>query len=202
MVCSDDRDGRRPFTQGCAGDSGGPLLVRGPHGLVQIGVTSWGAETKDARCGERRLPSVAMRTSAHHAFITQPDPPIAPFPRGPATATGDPRAGGTLTCNAAFNGSPAQIAYRWVTTRFSGQLYDDNADRLIEPIPGATGATLQVTPELAASGTKVACEARATNPGGHFRTFTPNVRAGQAASSSAAAVGTSAWPTPNRFSGS
>jgi hypothetical protein len=176
MVCSGDRNGRRPFTQACPGDSGGPLLVRGPDGPVQIGVTSWGPETMNAKCGARGLPSVAMRTSAYHAFLTQPDPTLAPFPAGPATVAGEPRPGGTLTCAAAFEGSPAQIRYRWVSTRFNGRLFDDNADGLIEPIAGATAPTLQVTPELVARAPKVACEVRASNRGGHFRVFTVNVR--------------------------
>ena len=178
MVCSVDPDGGRPFTQACPGDSGGPLLVRGPDGPVQIGVTSWGGEAKHAPCGARGFPSVAMRVAAYHAFLTQPDPTLAPFPTGPATIAGDPRPGGTLTCAAAFGGSPARLAYRWVTTRFRGQLYDDNAAGLIEPIAGATGSALPVTPALAARRSKVACEIRASNRGGHFRIFTRNVQLG------------------------
>ena len=174
MICHEDPDGRKPYTEACGGDSGGPLVVHGPRGPVQIGITSWGAEVKDAGCGERDLPSVTMRVAAYGDWISQRDPTIAPYPTLGPIVTGEPRAGATLTCAATMGGSPARLAYRWVTTKFKGQLSDENADRLIKPIPGATSSTLLVTPQLA--GRKVACEVIARNRGGHYRTFSINLQ--------------------------
>ena len=174
MICHEDRDRGKPYTQACGGDSGGPLVVHGSRGPVQIGITSWGAEVKDAGCGERDLPSVTMRVAAYRDWIMQRDPTIAPYPTLGPIVSGEPRAGATLMCAATMGGSPARLAYRWVTTNFKGQLSDDNADRLTKPIRGATSSTLLVTPQLA--GRKVACEVTAKNRGGHYRIFSVNLQ--------------------------
>jgi secreted trypsin-like serine protease len=62
MLCAGG-DGRH---DACMGDSGGPLLVAGPSGWVQIGITSWGEG-----CAVRGLPGVYTRLAAPgiHAFV-------------------------------------------------------------------------------------------------------------------------------------
>jgi secreted trypsin-like serine protease len=71
MLCTGDPDGRPPYASGCNGDSGGPLLRRGPSGRdVVVGVDSWGVA-----CGVRGGdPEVFARAAAELAFIRAEDP--------------------------------------------------------------------------------------------------------------------------------
>jgi len=119
-ICAQDLKTRRgPLVQACPGDSGGPFIRQTATGPVQIGITSWGPEVKDAKCGRRHLPGVYMRTSSFAAFINDPNPVIQPFPTDPehdfTRVTGVPKVGQTLTCNPPqFGGSPATLSYRWI----------------------------------------------------------------------------------------
>ena len=92
--------------------------MRTPDGPVEIGITSWGPEVKDAKCGAKPLPEVAMRVSSFLPFINDPNPVIEPFPTGDtpyATVSGVAKVGQTLTCNVpALGGSPATLPYRWM----------------------------------------------------------------------------------------
>ena len=171
-LCAQDL-GPGALTQPCAGDSGGPLLADTPNGPVQIGVTSWGAEVKDKACGAARLPAVWMRVSAFHAFLTNPNPVLAPHTSVRAARVKRGGYGG-LTCIApTFGGSPATVSYRWGVARFKGQLVPE-MPHPITPIKGATKRTFR--PGGAATrGKKIACEVRARNAGGHWTVFSPSV---------------------------
>jgi secreted trypsin-like serine protease len=119
-LCAQDVTHKRaPLVQACAGDSGGPLIHQTALGPVQIGITSWGPEVKDAPCGRRHLPGVYMRTSSFASFINDPSPVISPYVADPehdfVRVTGAPKVGATLTCNAPrFGGSPSTLSYKWI----------------------------------------------------------------------------------------
>ena len=162
-LCAQDLKHQRPaFVQGCPGDSGGPFVARTPAGPVQIGITSWGPEVKDARCGRQPLPGVYMRVSSYLSFITDPNPVIEPFPpdvfKDYPTVTGVAKVGQTLTCNApAFGGSPATLSYKWI---FNNKTV-------------STKRTATATRAMA--GRSVGCIVTARNAGGHFIAYTPAV---------------------------
>jgi len=162
-ICGQDLSARRPpLVQACPGDSGGPFIRQTPAGPVQIGVTSWGPEVKDARCGFRHLPGVYMRTSAFASFINDPNPVIEPFPTDPehdcTHVTGVPKVGQTLTCTPAhFGGSPATLSYRWI---FNFKTISKKQ-------------TVVATKAMA--GHHVGCHVTARNAGGSFTDFSPRV---------------------------
>jgi secreted trypsin-like serine protease len=170
-LCAHD-PGSGPVTEPCPGDSGGPLLADTPNGPVQIGVTSWGAEVKDKKCGATRLPSVWMRVSAYHDFLTNPNPVLAPHTAARKGAV--KRAGHKLTCVApAFGGSPARVSYRWGVARFKGQLIPEIPHPLTL-IKGATKRTF-TTGGKATRGKKIACQIHAVNAGGEWTVYSPSV---------------------------
>jgi secreted trypsin-like serine protease len=118
LCTQDPSPAKTPFTVACAGDSGGPTIVRTPSGPVQIGVTSWGAEVKDAQCGSKGLPNVTMRVSSFASFITDPNPVIQPYEPGDAPlgpkVTGSGKVGEPITCNPPqYAGDPARLSYTW-----------------------------------------------------------------------------------------
>jgi secreted trypsin-like serine protease len=163
-----------PLTQPCPGDSGGPLLADTASGLVQIGVTSWGAEVKNKACGAAHLPAVWMRVSRFHAFLTNPHPTLAPHT---AALKARLRRSGAhrLTCVApTFDGSPARLSFRWGIARFKGQLIEAIPHPL-KLIAGATKRTF-TTGGGRTRGKKIACRVRATNGGGKWTLFSPSVR--------------------------
>jgi hypothetical protein len=152
-ICGQDLRGHRPLVQACLGDSGGPFVRQTAHGPVQIGITSWGPEVKDARCGTERLPDVYMRVSSFRSFIENPNPVIQPFPTGEPInrVTGDPHVGSTLTCNPPhFGGSPATLSYQWA---FRGKIVSRRQ-------------TVTATPAMA--GHAIGCVVVARNAGGRF----------------------------------
>lgn len=171
-LCAQDL-GSGPRTQPCPGDSGGPLLADTPNGPVQIGVTSWGAEVKDKACGAARLPAVWMRVSAYHAFLTAPDPVLAPHTsarKASLRRSGKHR----LTCvTPAMGGSPSRLRVRWGVARFPGQLIQEMPHPL-KLIKGATSPSF-TTGRAATRGKKIACEVRAANAGGHWTVYSPSV---------------------------
>jgi secreted trypsin-like serine protease len=161
-LCTQDLKRKRaPFVQPCPGDSGGPTLVRTPDGPVEIGITSWGPEVKDAKCGVKPLPAVAMRVSSFASFINDPNPVIEPFATGDApypTVTGVAKVGETLTCNAPpLGGSPARLSYAWI---FNNKVISRKA-------------TATATRDMV--GHSVGCTLTARNNGGHVELFTPRV---------------------------
>ena len=111
MLCAGDPDGRRPYRSACVGDSGGPLVVAG----ALAGVVSWGE-----RCGAELDPTVFTDAARHRAFLTARDPVWAPVPGpGPATITGEPVVGRTLTCAAPPFATPVdRVDFGWTATRF------------------------------------------------------------------------------------
>lgn len=162
-ICGQDLSARRPpLVQACPGDSGGPFIRQTPAGPLQIGVTSWGPEVKDAKCGRKHLPGVYMRTSAFASFINDPNPVIEPFPTDPehdfTHVTGVPKVGQTLTCTPAhFGGSPATLSYRWI---FNFKTISKKQ-------------TVVATKAMA--GHHVGCHVTARNAGGSFTDFSPRV---------------------------
>jgi secreted trypsin-like serine protease len=161
-ICTQDLKSKRaPFVQPCPGDSGGPTLVHTASGPVQIGITSWGPEVKDNKCGVKALPAVAMRVSSFLDFINDPSPVIEPFPTGDApypTVSGDAKVGATLTCNLPpLGGSPATVSYRWMWN-----------NKVISRAKTATATRDMV-------GHSVGCLATARNAGGHVEMFTPRI---------------------------
>lgn len=165
-ICGQDLRSRRPpLVQACPGDSGGPFIRQTPLGPVQIGITSWGPEVKDARCGRRHLPGVYMRTSSFASFIHDPDPVIEPYPAAPLTdlasepkVTGIGKVGETLTCNPPlFAGSPSTLSYKWILNL-----------RTVSRTP-----TLKVPKD--AVGHFLGCTVTAHNASGHFTVVTGRV---------------------------
>jgi hypothetical protein len=161
-ICGQDLATKHPpLTQACPGDSGGPFVRETPQGPVQIGVTSWGPEVKDAPCGRRHLPGVYMRTSSFLPFIHEASPVIQPFPAAgaldPASdpkTTGTGRVGQTLTCHPpVFGGSPAKLSFQWVLNF-----------KTVSRKP-----TLKVTKAMI--GHRMGCNVTARNAGGHFQAF-------------------------------
>jgi hypothetical protein len=115
MLCAIDVNGKSPLSSACVGDSGGPLYAGSRRAPRVVGVVSWGGE----RCGADRLASVFAEVGRYAAFIAAPAPVWAPVADGPATITGDARAGGTLTCAVpSWSVQPAAISVLW--QRLSG----------------------------------------------------------------------------------
>jgi Trypsin len=165
-ICGQDlKTKHAPLTQACAGDSGGPFIRQTSQGPVQIGITSWGPEVKDAKCGHRHLPGVFMRTSSFSSFINAVNPVIQPFPAAPLTdlastptVAGIGKVGQTLTCNPpAFAGSPSTLSYQWIFNR-----------KTVSRTP-----TLKVTKPMI--GHFMGCNVTARNASGHFQVFTAHV---------------------------
>src|SRR3954453_12961898 len=191
MLCTADHVHQAaPFTMRCPGDSGAPVIAPTPGGPgpsarpviaqppgrpVQLGVTSWGAEVKDVRCGQAPLPDVAMRVSSFAAFINQPKPVIAPHAAGHGhiRIVGLGRVGHTVTCKAPkFTGAPLKLSYEWSVGTSSG------GSRVI---PGAHGAKLKITDKIYKSagppaGRYAFCSASARNAGGSVGTGLASVR--------------------------
>ena len=98
-----------PLSSACYGDSGGAMYAGSLARPVLIGVTSWvGPGWGAAIC----------RPSAHASAVTarsrDPNPVWAPVASGPATVTGEPRVGATLTCTpAAWEVAPEQVEILW-----------------------------------------------------------------------------------------
>ncbi|TML07111.1 MAG: serine protease [Actinobacteria bacterium] len=162
-ICGQDLTSRgTPLVQACPGDSGGPFIRQTASGPVQIGITSWGPEVKDAKCGRRHLPGVYTRTSSFASFINDPNPVIEPFPTDPEhnfpRVTGVPKVGETLTCNPPqFGGSPATLSYRWI---FNFKTVSRKQ-------------TLVATKAMA--GHRAGCHVTARNAGGQFTDDSPRV---------------------------
>src|SRR3954453_21432303 len=176
MGCQEDLAHHTPLIQACPGDSGGPVVVSTPSGPVQIGVTSWGAETMDGLCGEKFLPDVYMRVAAFTAFINQKKPVIEPFLKRHRSAAGfgsaaskvvgDRHVGSTLKCivSAKLGGDPYKLSYTW---QYAGAGFVD--------IRGATKQTLKLTRalyrRLPKRSRRVGCTATAHNAGGSLDMF-------------------------------
>jgi hypothetical protein len=177
MGCQEDLTHHTPLIQACSGDSGGPVVVPTATGPVQIGVTSWGAETMDGECGEKFLPDVYMRTAAFTDFITQKKPVIEPFLKrnrpadggfgaSGAKVVGVARVGETITCKAAkLGGDPYKVSYTWQATTAKG----------FENLRGANKRTLEITRSiyraLPKEARRVGCTATARNKGGSLSMF-------------------------------
>jgi secreted trypsin-like serine protease len=161
-LCTQDLKSKHaPLVQACPGDSGGPTLVHTAQGPVEIGITSWGPEVKDAKCGAQALPEVTMRVSSFTSFINDPNPVIEPFPTGDkpyATVSGQAKVGATLTCNVPpLGGSPAALSYRWFWN-----------NKVISRAKTATAIA-------GMRGHSVGCTVTARNASGHMEMFTPRV---------------------------
>jgi hypothetical protein len=148
MLCAVDVDGRPPLSSACYGDSGGAMYAGSLARPVLLGVTSW----VGPGCGTDHLPTVGARVSRYRQFALAPAPVWAPVAAGPATVTGEPRVGETLTCTPpAWVVAPEQVDILWErpseTTRRVG-----------------TGPTY--VPRSADVGKIVACHVLGTNAGG------------------------------------
>jgi len=68
MICAGVASGKKTS---CNGDSGGPLMVRGNDGWVQVGIVSWGREPLGSTepCGHENLYSVYTRVSQYFDWI-------------------------------------------------------------------------------------------------------------------------------------
>jgi hypothetical protein len=177
MGCQEDLAHHTPLIQACAGDSGGPVVVPTAAGPVQIGVTSWGAETMNGACGEKFLPDVYMRTAAFAAFINASKPVIEPFIRRRRPAGGGfgsaashilgvGKVGNTMRCTVPkLGGDPYTVSYTWQLTTAQGFV----------DIRGATKPTLKITRSIyrhaQPQARRVACTANAHNAGGHLSMF-------------------------------
>ncbi|MBL8576813.1 MAG: serine protease [Mesorhizobium sp.] len=70
MICAGTTSGVR---DACNGDSGGPLFIEGPDGVVQVGVVSWGEGPMDASaaCGHANAYGVYTRISNYKDWIAE-----------------------------------------------------------------------------------------------------------------------------------
>ena len=70
MICAGTTSGVR---DACNGDSGGPLFMEGPDGVVQVGVVSWGEGPLDATaaCGHANAYGVYTRVSNYKDWIAE-----------------------------------------------------------------------------------------------------------------------------------
>ena len=166
MGCALDPGSPDTFTQACAGDSGGPVVVTRRAGRCKSASRAGGRRRWTASAASD---APARRVHAHgrvHEFLTQAKLPIAPFTNlkhAGATAVihGSPHVGKTLTCDVSvkLGGDPAQLSYEWTKVNEKG----------IVPIPHATHKTLAVTAKLRNSvpfNHHVFCNAIARNAGG------------------------------------
>ena len=162
-LCAEDfANAKAPFITACGGDSGGPFVLQTPGGPMQIGVTSWGPEVKDAKCGREHLPGVYTRVSSFLSFINDPSPVIEPFPVDTSVdfphVTGKAKVGETLTCNPGrYGGSPAKLSYKWVWK-----------NKTI-----STKKTAKAIKSM--RGHSVGCSITARNAGGHWTDFAPRI---------------------------
>ncbi len=140
------------------------MIVQSPTGPVQIGVTSWGPEVKDADCGVKPLPDVAMRVSSFASFLAKSKLPIQPFTlrRGAVShVVGKGRVGRTVSCAAPkLGGDPAKLSYSWqvTTTGFID-------------IKGARSRTLTITAAIfrkSGLARRLLCTVTARNAGGRL----------------------------------
>ena len=183
MGCQEDLAHHTPLIQACAGDSGGPVVASTPSGPVQIGITSWGAETMDGECAEKFLPDVYMRTAAFTAFINQKHPVIEPFLRRKRTPDGGfgsaaskivglAKVGHSVTCTVPkkLGGDPYKLSYVWSTEQRAG----------IVDLHGATRPTLKITKAIYQGSIKetrhLYCTATARNAGGSLSMFSGSVK--------------------------
>ena len=166
MGCSEDLAHHSPLIQACPGDSGGPVVVSGANGPVQIGITSWGPEVMNGACGLKFLPDVYMRTAAFRKFIDSKDPVIEPFaPKANRQATskivGTAQIGKTVTCKTPkLGGDPATLSYSWSVVKRSGFV----------SVKGLTKQKVTVTKAIYSAAAKesrrLLCTATARNAGG------------------------------------
>jgi secreted trypsin-like serine protease len=68
MICAGLESGKR---DSCNGDSGGPVIVRGPAGFLQVGIVSWGEIPIGAEsgCGIPQLYAYYTRISSYKDWI-------------------------------------------------------------------------------------------------------------------------------------
>jgi len=155
-----------PFTQACAGDSGGPIVASTPSGPVQLGITSWGPEVMDGKCGQLKLPNVSMRVSSFQSFINARYPAIEPYTvhaggllrfAAGATVAGTVQVGHTVTCKVGkLGGNRATLSYTWALTQDTSRVR-------------AHGQKLKITSALYKTATfprRLFCTAIARNAGG------------------------------------
>lgn len=170
------RDPKRPRGRGarnvCAGDSGGPALVRTRSGAVrQAGVVSWVGD----RCDEG--PVVFTESGVARRLIASP-PVAAPMqPEAASTIAGEPRVGATLTCTAP-TASPAQASTRYRWSRYS---FSRGGERFL--VDSGTGAYVVRAED---AGTTLRCRPLLVNPGGFVAAKEGSVRVPSAGTSDAA----------------
>jgi secreted trypsin-like serine protease len=171
MICSQDLAQHTPLVQACPGDSGGPVIVQSPTGPVQIGVTSWGPEVKDGKCGVEPLPDVSMRLSSFAAFLAQKNPPIEPYTvkrDAHARVAGKGRVGNTISCEAPkLGGGAAKLSYTWQIP----------LEQFVD-IKGAHSRTLKITPAIfkkSGEAKRVGCTVIAKNAGGELSLFAGSI---------------------------
>jgi secreted trypsin-like serine protease len=130
----------------CSGDSGGPLLHRTPRGPELVGIVSFADEVVGKDCGEGTYPGGFANAAVFRSWLLRPHPVLAPMPLGAPTITGTLTAATTLTCRPPAWSARARpsVSYQWE----GDKVYSDGSTSL-EPISGATKATLDLTPKLA-----------------------------------------------------
>jgi secreted trypsin-like serine protease len=87
MLCAGVASGVR---DACSGDSGGPLLVAGPDGPVQVGVVSWGEGplNADRACGHENAYGVYTRVHAYLDWIAEKTGGLGAAPASSAVSKG------------------------------------------------------------------------------------------------------------------
>ena len=156
MLCA---RGDVPETTVCPGDSGGPLMLDGPDGPAQAGITSYAGEVRGRTCGEP-APAAFTDVSRVREWALSPRIAVAPVPRGPAALHGAGAVGATLTCEPPrWRGRPDSVTYQWFEQR------EDDGFVFYLTIRGAEDQRFTVTDDLA--GSAVSCRAEATSAGGH-----------------------------------
>lgn len=97
MLCTTDPDGGAPYRSACYGDSGSPLVGRGPDGeAVQVGLDDWGVA-----CGYADGdPENYVEVPAVAGFALNPAPVFRPEPERRPTFSGVPEVGRRVLCRA------------------------------------------------------------------------------------------------------
>ena len=148
MLCTTDPDGKRPFSSGCYGDSGTPLVALGADGQpVSVGIDDWGVA-----CGTRNGdPEAYVEVPAVREYALSPNPAWRPHALERPRLSGRPRAGRVVRClKPRYQGGPDRFRYRF---SLDGEVRTMRR-RSRYRIPNS------------AAGKRISCEVVAHSPGG------------------------------------
>lgn len=147
-LCTEDASATR--AQACAGDSGGPVVVRRDGVAQLVGLVTWGGEVRGRGCGEG-LPDVSERVAPYAQLIGTDFASAAPYAE---RRTRVRRVRGRLECvSGPWRGAP-RLTSTWYRTARRGGMPVDVA------VPGLRGK------RVAARSVPLGCTVTARGAGG------------------------------------